>query len=174
MLVTGAHKIPASPERVWEALHDPDVLKQSIPRCQDVVRESETQFRATVGVKLGALAATFSGRAEITERDPPHHCRITGEGSGGAAGFANATASVTLESADDGTRLGYEVEVSVGGKLAQIGSGLVEATARKIADDFFAAFAKHLGAAEVSGARSDEDTETVSSAPAGGGLGAWI
>ena len=142
MEMTGEFRIPAPRERVWQALNDPEILKQAIPGCQTIEKVSDTEFTAKVVAKVGPVKATFGGKVNLTDLDPPKAYTISGEGTGGVAGFAKGSAKVNLE--EDGveaTVLRYEVQAHVGGKLAQIGSRLVDATSRKMADDFFAHFA---------------------------------
>lgn len=142
MQMSGEYRIPAPRQAVWEALNDPEVLKKCIPGCEELVRNGENAFDAKVVAKVGPVRAKFSGTVELTDIDPPSGYRITGQGQGGAAGFAKGGATVQL--AEDGaeTVLSYAVDASVGGKLAQIGSRLIDATAKKMADDFFARFAE--------------------------------
>ncbi|MXY41205.1 MAG: carbon monoxide dehydrogenase subunit G [Rhodospirillaceae bacterium] len=144
MEMSGEYRIPASRETVWQALNDPDVLRACIPGCQELERTSDTGFAATVKAKVGPVSATFKGEVEIGDIDPPAGYRIQGEGKGGVAGFAKGGANVRL--AEDGgeTILTYDADAKVGGKLAQIGSRLIAGTARKMADQFFGAFAEHL------------------------------
>jgi len=142
MDMTGEHRIEAPRERVWTALNDPDVLKEAIPGCEELVKESDTAFSAKVRAKVGPVSARFAGKVELTDIDPPRSYRIGGEGSGGVAGFAKGGAVVTLEEDGDATILKYEVNATVGGKLAQIGSRLVQGTARKLADQFFSKFSE--------------------------------
>lgn len=144
MEMSGEYRIPASRETVWQALNDPDVLRACIPGCQELERTSDTGFAATVKAKVGPVSATFKGEVEIGDVDPPAGYRIQGEGKGGVAGFAKGGANVRL--AEDGgeTILTYDADAKVGGKLAQIGSRLIAGTARKMADQFFGAFAEHL------------------------------
>ena len=144
MEMSGEYRIPASRETVWQALNDPDVLRACIPGCQELERTSDTGFAATVKAKVGPVSATFKGEVEIGDADPPAGYRIQGEGKGGVAGFAKGGANVRL--AEDGgeTVLTYDADAKVGGKLAQIGSRLIAGTARKMADQFFGAFAEHL------------------------------
>ena len=142
MEMTGEFRIPAPRERVWKALNDPEVLKQAIPGCQSIEKVSDTEFTAKVRAKVGPVSANFGGKVNLTDLDPPKAYTISGEGTGGVAGFAKGSAKVNLE--EDGgeaTLLRYEVQAHVGGKLAQIGSRLIDATSRKMADDFFAHFA---------------------------------
>lgn len=141
MNFTGQYRIEAPRPLVWEALNDPEVLRQSIPGCQEIEKESDTAFTAKVKAKLGPVSAAFKGRVELTDLDPPNAYTISGEGQGGVAGFAKGGARVSLEDTPDGaTTLSYTAEGQVGGKLAQIGARLVEGSAKKIADDFFGTF----------------------------------
>lgn len=138
---SGEYRIEAPREAVWRALNDPEVLRQAIPGCQEIEKESDTAFTAKVKAKLGPVSAAFKGRVTLSDLDPPNGYTISGEGQGGVAGFAKGGARVTLTDADGGaTILRYTAEGQVGGKLAQIGARLVEGSARKIADDFFGAF----------------------------------
>ncbi|WP_395454624.1 carbon monoxide dehydrogenase subunit G [Azospirillum melinis] len=147
MDMSGSHRIEASRDAVWAALNDPDILRQCIPGCEEVVRQSDTEMTAKVVAKVGPVSAKFAGKVTLSDLDPPNGYTITGEGSGGAAGFGKGGATVTL--ADDGsaTLLSYTAKAQVGGKLAQIGSRLVDATARKMAEEFFARFTQIVGPA---------------------------
>lgn len=146
MDMSGEYVIPAPRQTVWEALNDPEVLKACIAGCEEIEKTSDTGFTAVVVAKVGPVKARFAGAVTLSDLDPPNGYTITGEGKGGAAGFAKGGAKVALTDADGGgTRLAYSVEAQVGGKLAQIGSRLVQGTARKMADDFFAAFAEQVG-----------------------------
>jgi len=140
MDMTGEFLIPAPRQKVWAALNDPEILKQSIPGCEEVEKLSDTELQAKVTAKVGPVKARFGGKVTLSDLDPPNGYKITGEGSGGAAGFAKGGATVRLADADGGTKLSYTVEAHVGGKLAQIGSRLIDATARKMAEDFFSRF----------------------------------
>ena len=141
-------RIPAPQSKVWAAILDPDVLKVCIPGCESVEKKSDTEFTAKVVVAVGPVKAKFSGEVQLSNIDPPNGCTIEGKGSGGVAGFGKGSAVVTLEDAPGGTLLKYNADASVGGKLAQIGSRLVEATARKLADEFFTRFAAEFPAEE--------------------------
>src|SRR3954453_6361731 len=142
MDMTGEHQIKAPRQAVWAALNDPAVLKQSIAGCEELVKTSDTEFQAQVTAKVGPVKAKFTGKVTLSELDPPNGYTISGEGAGGAAGFAKGGAKVALEDAPDGgTLLKYQVHAQIGGKLAQIGSRLVDGAARKMADEFFKAFA---------------------------------
>jgi hypothetical protein len=149
MNLTGEYRIPAPREAVWAALNNPDVLKASIPGCEELTKTSDTELVAKVVAKIGPVKAAFSGKVTLSDLDPPNGYTITGEGQGGAAGFAKGGAKVSLEPADGGTAtvLHYAADAQIGGKLAQIGSRLVEGTAKKLADEFFAAFAAQAAAA---------------------------
>jgi carbon monoxide dehydrogenase subunit G len=149
MDLTGEYRIPAPRETVWAALNNPDVLKACIPGCEELNKTSDTELVAKVVAKIGPVKAAFGGKVTLSDLDPPNGYTITGEGQGGAAGFAKGGAKVRLEALDGGaaTVLHYSADAQIGGKLAQIGSRLVEGTARKLADEFFAAFAAQAAAA---------------------------
>ena len=147
MEILGEYRIEASRETVWAALNDPDILRQAISGCEEIEKVSETEFTARVRAKIGPVSAKFKGKVTLSELDPPRAYRISGEGTGGAAGFARGGARVRLEERDGGTILSYEVEAQVGGKLAQVGSRLIDGVARKMADDFFGKFAEEVAAA---------------------------
>ena len=141
MEMHGELRIPAPRQEVWEKLNDPETLKNCIPGCETVEKVSDTEFTAKVVARVGPVKASFSGKVTLTDLDPPAGYTITGEGTGGVAGFAKGSAKVALDDAGAETVLRYGVQAQVGGKLAQIGSRLIDATARKMADDFFAKFA---------------------------------
>ena len=145
MDLTGEYRIPATREKVWEALNDPEILKQCIDGCQELNKDSDTEFSAKVTAKVGPVKAKFAGKVVLSELDPPNGYTISGEGQGGVAGFAKGGADVKL--ADDGgeTVLSYEAKAEVGGKLASVGSRLVEGVAKKQADDFFGKFSEIVG-----------------------------
>lgn len=145
MTMTGSVTLPAGRDRVWEALNDPDVLKRSIPGCQDLDRTGENGFSATAKVAIGPVKATFKGNVALSDIDPQNGYTISGEGQGGVAGFAKGGAKVRLGDADGGgTLLSYDVEAQIGGKIAQLGGRLINGVAKKYADEFFANFAKSL------------------------------
>ena len=141
MTMNGVIELPASREVVWDKLNDPDVLKACIPGCQSLERTTDNGFAAVAKLKIGPVSATFKGKVNLTDIDPPNGYRINGEGEGGVAGFAKGGASVALEAIPEGTRLTYDVEANIGGKLAQLGSRLINSVAKKLADQFFASFA---------------------------------
>ena len=141
MEMTDSRSIAAPPEVVWEALLNPEVLKAAVPGCEEMTGSADEGFEATVVQKVGPVKARFSGKVILSERVPPESLLLSGEGKGGAAGFAKGEARVRLEpGADGGTVLHYAVEAKVGGKLAQLGSRIIDGFARKMADEFFARF----------------------------------
>jgi carbon monoxide dehydrogenase subunit G len=140
MEMHGELRIPAPRAEVWEKLNDPETLKSCIPGCETVEKVSDTEFTAKVVARVGPVKATFSGKVTMTDLDPPAGYTITGEGTGGVAGFAKGSAKVALDDAGTETVMRYGVQAQVGGKLAQIGSRLIDSTARKYADDFFSRF----------------------------------
>ena len=144
MDMSGEVEISAKREVVWAALNDPTTLEACIPGCEAIENVSDTQFSARVRTKIGPVKALFAADLNLENLDPPNGYTLSGQGKGGAAGFARGAAHVSLVSRDAGTTLRYEVDMQVGGKLAQIGSRLVAGAARKIADQFFANFAKQL------------------------------
>lgn len=146
MEFTGAYQIPASRERVWAALNDPEILRQCIDGCEAMARQSETEYVATVATKLGPMRVRFAGKVSLSELDPPNGYLITGEGQGGVAGFAKGSARVSLVPDGDGTLLSYAAKGSVGGKMAQLGARLIDATAHKLAEDFFSKFSSLVAA----------------------------
>jgi len=137
----GKYSLKADREQVWTALNDPTILQQCIPGCETLTKASDTNFSASVVAKVGPVKAKFTGEVELTELSPPSSYKISGEGKGGAAGFASGSADVKLEESDEGgTILSYSVNAQVGGKLAQIGSRLVDSTAKKLSREFFDKF----------------------------------
>ncbi|MDF1803310.1 carbon monoxide dehydrogenase subunit G [Thalassovita sp.] len=150
--------IKADRATVWAALLSPDVLKECVPGAQDVTGTPEDGFEATVVQKVGPVKATFKGQVSLSDMVDQQSLTLTGEGKGGAAGFAKGGANVTLTDADDGcTLLTYEVEAKVGGKLAQLGSRLIDSFAKKMADEFFDRFQSALEPADETDADSPED-----------------
>ena len=143
--MTNSRVIPAPPPVVWAALNDPDALKASLPGCESLERIDESTWKATVAAKVGPVSARFSGTMKIVESNAPDGYTLRFEGQGGAAGFANGEAKVTLTPAEsNATTLSYDVKAQVGGKIAQIGSRLIDGAAAKIADEFFARFSERL------------------------------
>ena len=144
MDMTGERRIQASRQTVWQALNDPAVLKASIPGCESLEKLSDTDMKATAAVKIGPISARFTGAVHLSDLDPPNAYSIGGEGQGGVAGFAKGGAKVRLQDAGEGTLLRYEVHAQVGGKLAQLGSRLIDATAKQMADSFFDRFSAQV------------------------------
>ena len=140
MDMTGERRIAAPRQKVWEALNDPAVLKACIPGCESLEKEGETGFKATASVKIGPIAARFTGKVNLTDLNPPTSYRISGEGAGGVAGFAKGGADVRLADDGDATVLSYDVKAQVGGKIAQLGARLIDATSKQMADMFFDRF----------------------------------
>ncbi len=149
MTMTGEVVLPADRSIVWAALNDPEVLKRCIPGCEELQKISETEFQARAKVAVGPVKATFNGRVQLSDIDPPNGYTIAGEGQGGVAGFAKGGAKVRLEEVEAGTRMTYDVEATVGGKLAQLGGRLINGTAKKYADTFFANFARLVAPTEA-------------------------
>jgi uncharacterized protein len=145
MEMTSSRTVPASIEKTWAALNDPDTLKACIPGCESIERVSDTEFKVAMTARVGPVSARFSGRIVLSDIVPPTSYRLSFEGQGGAAGFARGEAKVALTPDGSGARIEYNVNAQVGGKLAQIGSRLVDGAAAKVADDFFACFVERLG-----------------------------
>jgi len=146
MDMKGSYDIAAPREAVWDALNDVDVLKACIPGCETIVKHSDTELEATVSAKVGPVKAKFTGEVTLSDMDPPNGYTISGQGKGGAAGFAKGGAKVSLLEIDNGTQLSYVVNANVGGKLAQIGSRLIDSTAKKMADQFFSKLSEEVTA----------------------------
>ncbi len=147
MTMTGEATLPAARSRVWALLNDPEVLKACIPGCQSLERVGDNGFAAVARIKIGPVAATFKGKVELSDIVPDVGYTISGEGEGGVAGFAKGGAKVSLADAEDGTLLRYAVEAQVGGKIAQLGSRLIDGVAKSMADKFFASFAEEAAKA---------------------------
>ena len=141
MKLSGSYQINLSKEKVWEALNDPEILKKAIPGCEEFTKNSDTEFTATATNKIGPFNASFTGDIELTDLDPPNSYKITGSGNS-PVGFASGEATVKLEDNEKGTNLIYEVQANVGGKIAQVGSRLIDMTAKKMADIFFGKFSE--------------------------------
>jgi carbon monoxide dehydrogenase subunit G len=145
MEMNGSRTVPADIDTTWHALNDPEVLKACIAGCESVERVSDHEYRMTMTARVGPVSARFTGRIIITDVVAPTSYTLSFEGQGGAAGFAKGEARVALADNKPGTRINYQVKAQVGGKLAQIGSRLIDGAAAKVADDFFARFAERLG-----------------------------
>ena len=142
MDLTGEVRLAAPREAVWRALNDPEILKQAIPGCESVEKLSDTEFNAKVALKIGPMSARFAGKGTLSDLDPPNGYTITGEGQGGVAGFGKGSAKVELVDDNGATVLRYTAAVQVGGKIAQLGARLIDATAKKLANQFFTKFAE--------------------------------
>jgi carbon monoxide dehydrogenase subunit G len=140
MDMSGDRLIAASKDKVWAALNDPDVLRACIPGCESIEKLSETEMKAVAAVKLGPIAARFSGKVLLSDLDPPNGYTISGEGQGGVAGFAKGGAVVKLTDEEGGTKLAYQVNAQIGGKMAQLGARLIDSTAKQMAETFFSKF----------------------------------
>ena len=140
MDMTGERYIPLPQQQVWEALNDPEVLKACIPGCDSIEKQSDTEYKVAMTAAVGPVKAKFSGKLQLSDLNPPSSYSLAFEGSGGAAGFGKGGAQVSLAPEAGGTKLSYTAKATVGGKLAQVGSRLVDAAARKMADDFFSRF----------------------------------
>lgn len=147
MEMTGEQLIAVSQQTTWQALNDLEVLKACIPGCETIVACGDNQFDVALTAKVGPVSAKFKGKLTLADLNPPHSYNLSFEGQGGVAGFAKGSAQVTLLPGDEGTRLAYAVKANVGGKLAQIGSRLIDGAARKLAEQFFSSFNKHVAGA---------------------------
>jgi carbon monoxide dehydrogenase subunit G len=170
MEMTGERRIPAPREKVWAALNDPAVLQAAIPGCESVERIADDQFQAKVAMKLGPMSARFGGKVTLSNINPPASYTISGEGQGGAMGFAKGGADVALdEVGPEETTLRYNVKAQVGGKMAQLGARLIDSTAKSMADQFFDRFAAQLGATPgveaASSANGDANTMSETTHP---------
>ena len=155
MELTDSRDIAADRQTVWNALLDPDVLKDCVPGCQEMSGSVEDGFEAVVVQKVGPVKATFKGQVTLSDMTQPEALTLMGEGKGGAAGFAKGGARVRLDEIEGGTRLTYEVEAKVGGKLAQLGGRLIDSTAKKLSGEFFDCFAKKVSDGEADGATGE-------------------
>jgi carbon monoxide dehydrogenase subunit G len=145
MEMTGEQLIPASQADTWTALNDPEILKACIPGCESIERTGANEYAVQMTARVGPVSAKFKGKMALSNIQPPNSYSIAFEGQGGVAGFAKGGAEVSLKAEGDSTRLSYAAKANVGGKLAQIGSRLVDAAASKVAGDFFAAFNAKVG-----------------------------
>jgi len=165
---SGEYRIPAPRQKVWEALNDPAILQQAIPGCESLEKTSDNELKASVRMRIGPVSAKFGGKVTLSDFDPPTSYRISGEGQGGAAGFAKGGAVVKLADDGAGTLLTYNADAQVGGKIAQVGARLIEGTAKKLADEFFSKFA------ELVGASSEPQPQSAAVAPPESGPGTGV
>ena len=159
MKMNGEIRVPTDRETVWRALNDPEVLKDCLPGCQEIEKTSETEMTATLVIKVGPVKATFAGGVTLSDLDPPNGYTISGQGQGGAAGFASGEAKVRLVADGGETVVQYDVDAKVGGKLAQIGSRLIDSTAKKLSKQFFDSLAEKLGGGEDAEAEDAAEPE---------------
>lgn len=186
MKLTAEQRIAAPRQRVWEGLNDPEILRASIPGCQSLDKVADDRFTATMEVKAGPIGARFKGAVSLTDLDPPNGYTLLLEGSGGIAGSMKGSAKVHLSDTSGGTLISYDVEAQVGGRMAQLGGPIIDATAKQLADRFFSRFGevvagsaapgeKTLGAAGASAAVASAPANTAERAPTNNGLPmAWI
>ena len=161
MKLSGSYQINLPKEKVWEALNDPEILKQAIPGCEEFIKNSETEFTAKATNKIGPFNASFTGDVELKDLNPPNSYKITGSGNS-PVGFASGEASVKLEEENGGTKLIYEVEANVGGKIAQVGARLIDMTAKKMADIFFGKFSELITSSNDSHSREEKSSDEIS------------
>ena len=161
MDMSGERRIHAPRQKVWEALNDPEVLKACIPGCETMERVGDNELKATAAIKIGPISAKFGGKVTLSDIDPPNGYTITGEGQGGVAGFAKGGASVHLTDIDGGTLLTYDVKAQVGGKIAQLGARLIDASAKQMSDAFFDRFTARLAPAAPAPAAPAAAAETA-------------
>ncbi len=138
--------IAAPRDKVYAALNDPEILKDCIPGCEELIKHSDTELEAKVVLKIGPVKAKFGGNVTLNPENPPERFTLSGQGSGGAAGFAKGGAEVTLAEKDGGTLLTYDAKAEIGGKLAQLGNRLIQSTSKKLAAKFFQSFAEKMDA----------------------------
>ena len=148
MKLSGSYQIKLEKQKVWEALNNPEILKQAIPGCEEFIKKSDTEFTATAKNKIGPFNASFTGDIELKDIDAPNSYKITGSGNS-PVGFASGEASVKLEEKEGTTELIYSVEANVGGKIAQVGSRLIDMTAKKMSDVFFGKFSEIISSTNV-------------------------
>jgi len=161
MKLSGSYQINLPKEKVWEALNDPEILKQAIPGCEEFIKNSETEFTAKATNKIGPFNASFTGDVELKDLNPPNSYKITGSGNS-PVGFASGEASVKLKDENGGTKLIYEVEANVGGKIAQVGARLIDMTAKKMADIFFGKFSELITTSNDSDNREKKSSDEIS------------
>jgi carbon monoxide dehydrogenase subunit G len=170
MRFEGDSFIPADPDTVWKGLNDPEVLQRSIPGCTAMERTGDAEYTATVVARVGPVSATFKGKVELADLNPPVSYTLRGRGQGGPAGFAKGQAQIALAPEGDGTRLSYVADVDVGGKLASVGGRLIQGVARKNADEFFATFSRVLTGEDLAEVSAPRGGEPVAGSKAGAGV----
>ena len=166
MEIKGEYRIAASREKVFAALNDAAILQACIPGCESLEKTSDTEMKAKVRMRIGPVSASFTGKVTLSDLDPPNGYKISGEGQGGAAGFAKGGAVVTLKEDGADTVLNYNVDAQVGGKIAQVGARLIDGTARKLADEFFSKFTATVGGPPPAEAATETPAAAATPAPA--------
>ena len=161
MKLSGSYQINLEKQKVWEALNDPEILKQAIPGCEEFTKNSDTEFTAKATNKIGPFNASFTGDIELNDLNPPNSYKISGSGNS-PVGFASGEANVKLEDHQNGTKLTYEVEANVGGKIAQVGSRLIDMTAKKMADIFFKKFSEVISKETITSKDQADIEEEIS------------
>jgi len=181
MQMTGQQRIPASRQQVWDGLYDPEVLRRCIPGCQSVTKEAEDRMRAVAEIKIGPIGARFTGTVALSDIDPLNSYTLTIDGQGGTVGYVKSIAKVRLSDAGDGeTLLAYELDAQIGGRLAQLGGPIMDATAKQMAGRFFQQFGNVVGqpaeaATTAAGAVATRTPRSYAAAPPSRGLPmAWI
>ena len=160
MKLSGSYQINLEKQKVWESLNDPEILKKAIPGCEEFKKNSDTEFTATATNKIGPFNASFTGDVELKDLNPPNSYKITGSGNS-PVGFASGEATVNLEDCEGGTKLIYNVEANVGGKIAQVGSRLIDMTAKKMADIFFGKFSELIAPQSTTNKAEDKDEKQI-------------
>jgi hypothetical protein len=168
MDMSGERRVAAPRDVVWAALNDTEALKASIPGCESVEKVSDTEFKARVQLAVGPVKAKFQGNVTLKDIDPPNGYILTGQGTGGAAGFGKGEAKVTLREEAGETVIAYTAHATVGGKLAQLGQRLIDTTAKKMADQFFSNFVAYLGEGAAPGPSPATPAQPPAAAPASG------
>jgi len=163
--MSGEQLIPASQADTWAALNDPEILKACVPGCESIERLADNEYQMLMVARIGPVSAKFKGKLNLSDLNPPHSYAIAFEGQGGAAGFGKGSAQVQLAPGGEGTMLSYQVKANVGGKLAQIGSRLVDVAARKISQDFFNAFNEKMGSLHGAPAAAGHDEHHAEPVP---------
>jgi carbon monoxide dehydrogenase subunit G len=174
MEMSGEQRIPVTQQRVWEALNDPETLKACIPGCENIEKVSDTEYKVAMTAAIGPVKAKFNGKLLLSDLNPPNSYSLAFEGSGGAAGFGKGGAQVSLAPDGSGTLLIYKATAGVGGKIAQIGSRLIDGVAKKMSDDFFRRFNEVVVAAAPAGSAPVSATVTPISSKPGIPVYAWV
>jgi|SRR5579871_6845291 len=174
----GKYSIPATPDRVWAALHEPEILAAAIPGCEGVERTSQTDYRARTTIKIGPVKARFEGRVQLQELPAPpgvsHALLLKGEGQGGAAGFARGESEVRISAEGSGAVLEYSAKATIGGRLAQVGQRLIDGAAKSLADEFFAKFAVLMQAQATAAAANSQPPAQMQKSEEGLAPQIWV